>query len=408
MADDYDVIVVGARCAGSATSYLLARKGYRVLLVDQAAFPSDTLSTHFLQPCGARRLGQWGLLPDLAAAGAPAVPGMRVVIDGIAIAGAYGSIGGEPATGYCIRRIVLDDMLLRKACDAGAQVRERCRVVGVKWEDDRVVGIRIRAGTGEEVVRARVVVGADGQRSMVAREVGAATYNSIDPLTCVYYSYWEDFEATDGELHATAGVGAGVYPTNDGLTCVAVARPYADFAAFRADVDGGVLRSLKKLGELGDRAEAASRAERFKGTRDVPNFFRACEGPGWALVGDAGHHKDPITGQGMSDAFHDAELLATVLHTELQAAGRFDGASGYEAARNRAASEQHELTRRIAALRPAPKENVAFFQAVAADRSLADSYVAMTGGLRSLADFLGQCAGLGMLPAGATVATVAP
>jgi flavin-dependent dehydrogenase len=407
VADTYDVIVVGARCAGSATSYLLARQGYLVLLIDQATFPSDTLSTHFLQPCGVRQLRQWGLLPDLVATGAPAVSGMRVVIDGTVIAGTARTANGELAPGYCVRRTILDDLLLRTAAGAGAVVRERCKVTGVEWEDDRVVGVRVRTGTGEEVVRAPLVVGADGMRSTVAAQVGADTYRATDPLTCVYYSYWAGLETDGGELRAAAGVGAGVYPTNDGLTCVAVAWPYEEFAAFRADIEDNFQRSLSRLGDLGERAEAAVRAERFRGTRDVPNFFRIGAGPGWALVGDAGHHKDPITGQGMSDAFHDAELLATIADRELRATGRFDGA-GYEAARNAAASEQHEMTCRIAVLRPTLPQSAAFFRAVAADQALADAYIELAGGLRALPDFLGQCAVRGLLSRDATVAAVAP
>jgi flavin-dependent dehydrogenase len=215
----------------------------------------------------------------------------------------------------------------------------------------------------------------------------------------VYYSYWTDFACDGGELHATAETGAGVYPTNDGLTCVAVARPYGGFAEFRADVDGVVTRSLRRLGDLGERVRAASRVERYRGTRDVPNFFRSCEGPGWALVGDAGHHKDPITGQGMSDAFHDAELLAGAVHRQLCETGRFDGDGGYRTARDAAAAEQHELTCRIAALRPVPPESAPFLRAVAADPVLADAYVGMAGGLRSLAGFLHACTDAG-LPVG--------
>jgi 2-polyprenyl-6-methoxyphenol hydroxylase-like FAD-dependent oxidoreductase len=397
VADSYDVIVVGARCAGSATGYLLARQGYRVLLVDHATFPSDTLSTHFLQPAGVQRLRRWGLLPDLAALAAPAVLGMRISFDGIAIAGRPRTAAGDPAPGYCVRRMILDEMLIRKAAAAGAVVRERCRIVGVEWDRDRVTGVRVRVGAGEEVERAALVVGADGMRSTVARQVGATTYRATDPLTCVYYSYWAGLDAAGGELHAVAGTGVGVYPTNDGLVCVAVARPYEEFGAFRADVEGNVRRSLARLDGLGERVAAAERVERYRGTRDVPNFFRTGSGPGWALVGDSGHHKDPITGQGMSDAFHDAELLATLFHEQMQATGRFD-AGGYDAARDAAAKEQHEMTRRIAGLRPVPPDAVAFFHAVAADQALADAYADMAGGLRTLQDFLDQCAEHGLVP----------
>lgn len=392
MSKRYDAVVVGGRCGGAATAFLLAREGFRVLVVEQAEFPSDTLSTHFLQPPGVLRLAHWGLLPDIAATGAPPIKTMRLIRQGISIAGHLTTNSGEAAPAYCVRRQVLDTLLLTKAAEAGAEVRQRCRMIALEYDGDRVTAVRTRSGGTEAIDRTSVVIGADGMRSVVARSVGSRPYHATKALTCTYYSYWADFPTDSAELCSVAGIGVGIYPTNDGLTCIAVARPYDEFAAFRADIEGGVQRALAACGgDFGARLEQARRVERFRGTRDVPNFFRTCQGPGWALVGDAGHHKDPITGQGMADAFADAELLAACATEELAGAGWFDGTSRYQSCRDATACEQHRLTCRIAALSPVPGNLVPFHEAVAADSVLSDCSVRVAAGLCSLADFSRMC-----------------
>src|SRR5688572_19295131 len=189
MTTAYDAIVVGARCAGSPTAMLLAREGYRVLLVDRAAFPSDTVSTHVVHAPGVAALRRWGLADRVIASGCPPID--RYSFD-------FGpfTLGGTPrphegsSTAYAPRRTVLDGVLVEAAADAGAEVRERFTVEEVLFEDGRAVGIRGHGSDGRSVVeRAGVIVGADGWRSRVARAVDAEEYRSKPMLQWASYSY---------------------------------------------------------------------------------------------------------------------------------------------------------------------------------------------------------------------------
>src|SRR3954470_284948 len=189
MAEEYDAIVVGARCAGSPTAMLLARKGYRVLLVDRASFPSDTLSTHILHPPGAGAMQRWGLLDRLTATGCPPIDTYAFDFGPFTIAGAPGTADSPVA--YCPRRIVLDKILVDAASEAGAEVREEFTVEDIVVEDGVVVGIRGHSKDGQTVTeRARVVVGADGRYSRVAEAISPARYNEKPEILCGYYSYW--------------------------------------------------------------------------------------------------------------------------------------------------------------------------------------------------------------------------
>jgi len=166
----FDAIVVGARCAGSPTAMLLARNGYRVLLVDRATFPSDTISTHVVQPTGVGSLRRWGLLDRLIVTGCPPIHTYTFDFGPFTIAGSPGTDNTPVA--YCPRRTVLDKLLVDAAAEAGADVREGFTVEEVVLDDDRVVGVRGHGKDGRSVTdHARVVVGADGLHSLVAATV---------------------------------------------------------------------------------------------------------------------------------------------------------------------------------------------------------------------------------------------
>jgi flavin-dependent dehydrogenase len=337
----YDTIVVGARCAGSPTAMLLAREGHRVLLVDRAELPSDTLSTHFIHQSGVACLERWGLLPRIAAAGAPPIRDYMLDVGPFALDGTPPPIGAV-ADAYCLRRTVLDHILVGEAAAAGAEVRLGFPVDDLLTEGDRITGVRSRGRTEH----ARIVIGADGMNSLVARSVGAPAYGEAGTLTCAYYTYWSGVPMDGVELYVRDGNVIVAAPTNDGLVVTIVFWRTEEFHAVRADVERSFLAALDLAPGLAERVRGGRRADRFRGTGRLPNFYRRPYGDGWALVGDAGYHKDPILAIGIGDAFRDAELLAEAI-----ASGDL---AGYEQRRNELSAPSFQQTIEFAALQPPP------------------------------------------------------
>jgi flavin-dependent dehydrogenase len=386
----YDAIIVGARCAGSATAMLLARKGLSVLVVDRASFPSDTLSTHWLHEPAVEYLRQWALLDDLLATGCPRIESL-VADFGVATLRGTPVPAGETDFALCPRRTVLDKLLVDAARQAGAEVREGFRVHELEWEDGRVVGIR--GGEGDAVVeRAPIVIGADGQHSIVARAVSAPQYNARPSLSCFYYSYWTGLP-TDGaalELFARDGNAAGLFPTHDGLTLVAVTWNHSRFHEVRSDIESHYLNAAEYISaDLRARLDAAQRAEKFYGTGDLPNFYREPYGPGWALVGDAGYHKDPCTAQGITDAFRDAELLTTAIEEAMTGQRSHEEAFGaYEQARNDATMPIYEFTCALAPADPLPPEMQTLFRAMEHNQEATNRFLGVIAGTVPVPEFM--------------------
>lgn len=315
---DYDAIVVGARCAGSPTAMLLARHGHRVLLVDRVTFPSDSFRNHAILYRGMRYLHQWGILDRIAASNCPPFRQLSVDLGDGPLIGRPPAEEGIPGE-YAPRRIILDKILVDAAVEAGAELQEGCTVEGLLRDGDRVTGIRARTAKGSKVeATAPIVVGADGLHSFVARSVKAPTYNERPVITCSYYSYWSGVSIEGIEVyirdHPTLIL---AFPTNNGQVCVAVQWPAAQFHTIRGDIEGSFFQAIELAPELAERVRGGKREDRFLGTADLPNFFRKAWGPGWALVGDAGIHKDPFTASGISDSFRDAQLLADAIHAGL-------------------------------------------------------------------------------------------
>jgi 2-polyprenyl-6-methoxyphenol hydroxylase-like FAD-dependent oxidoreductase len=391
MADQqYDAIVVGARCAGSPTAMLLARKGYKVLVVDRATFPSDTISTHLIHPPGVAALKRWGLLDRVVATGSPPIDTYAFDVGPFVISGSPATADAPLA--YGPRRTVLDKLLVDAAAEAGAEVREGFTVDDLVFDDGRVTGIRGHSKGGPPVTeRARVVVGADGLQSIVARAVGAEEYHQKPPLEAGYYSYWSGlpmngrFEGYDRGDRAFAA-----WPTNDGLTLVVVSWPFAEFETNKRDIESHYLRTFDRTPAFKERIGAARREERFVGTA-VPNFFRKPFGPGWALVGDAGYNKDFITAQGIADAFRDAESCVGALDESLSGARPFDAAmEAHRSARDAHALPMYEFTCQFAMLKPAPPETQQLMGAIHGNQEAMDGFVRVLGGITSPAEFFSQ------------------
>lgn len=381
----YDAIVVGARCAGSPTAMLLARKGYTVLLVDRARFPSDTVSTHLIHAPGVAALDRWGLLDRLVATGCPPITTYSFDFGPLTITGVPRP-AGDTAVAYCPRRTVLDKLLIDAASEAGAEVREGLSLGELVFEDDIVVGIRGRTSAGSSVVeRARVVIGADGAHSRVAGAVHADRYHNKPVLAVAYYSYWSGIPVDEAGWALRPGQGCGAFPTNDGLTMLLAAWPRTEFHKVKLDIESNYLQALR-LG-FGDRLDGARREERVVGG-GVANQFRKPYGPGWALVGDAGYLKDPVTAQGITDAFHDAELCATALDESLAGARAFDDAMvDYQCRRDSRVLPMYEFTAGIAGLEPPPAELQQLFGAIAGNPAAMDEFASVFAGTISPAEF---------------------
>ena len=392
MGNAYDVIVVGARCAGSPTAMLLARKGYRVLLLDRATFPSDTVSTHIVQPLAAAALARWGLLERLVATGCPPIDTYAFDFGPVSLAGAPGTADAPLA--YCPRRTILDRLLVDAARESGAEVREGFTVDEIVLDEGRVTGISGRSRSGAAVSeRAAVVVGADGRHSLVARAVRPAQYGEKPPLLCGYYAYWSGLPMNGRfETYVRPYRGFAAAPTHEGLTLVIAGWPHAEFEENKKDLDGSYLKVLMLVPQFAERLGGAKRETRLAGAT-VPNFFRKPYGPGWVLVGDAGYNKDPITAQGIKDAFLDAERCAAALDEYFRGARSFEDAmADYQRTRDQQSVAMYEFTCQLATLAPPPPEMQRLFGAIQGKRDAMDGFARMNAGTISPTEFFSSAA----------------
>jgi len=348
LGERYDVIVVGARCAGSATAMLLARRGLRVLLFDRDRRGADTLSTLALMRAGVLQLHRWGLLDLVRASGAAAIRSTTFVYGDEAITVPIKSRDGVDAL-FAPRRTCLDVLLADAAAAAGADVRYGPRLVDlVRAPGGRVAGVILEdRDRAMHEVGAGLVIGADGLRSTVARSVGAAPYREGRYACGVVYTFWPGLENAGNRWHYRPGLGAGAIPTNDGDTLVFVATSPARFHdEVRRDLEAGYRQVLQECAPgLARELNGAAASEPFRGFPGHPGVMRQSHGPGWALVGDAGYFKDPITAHGISDALRDAEFLARAVEQ-----GSDRALAVYQATRDELSRELFDITDEIAGL----------------------------------------------------------
>jgi menaquinone-9 beta-reductase len=346
----YDVIIAGARCAGAATAMLLARQGARVLLLDRSRYGTDTLSTHALMRGALLQLHRWGLLSQVIAAGTPAVRSTTFHLPG-----AVSAVEIKPKHGvgalYAPRRVILDAILADAARSAGADVRFGTSVTGLRRDrTGRVTGVTGRAGGAHLEIGADLVVGADGRRSAVARCARAGVIHVAPASSGVIYRYFRDDAITGYHWHYTAGsaagpAAAGAIPTNDGLTCVFAA---TSAQHLRRELGGGADAGFRRIlamaaPDLADRLSHRGAAGPPRVFPGLTGYLRDAAGPGWALVGDAGYFKDPITAHGITDALRDAQILARVITTRGP-----DAVGCYQAERDALSMRLFRVTGRIA------------------------------------------------------------
>ena len=332
-----DAVIVGARCAGAATALLLARAGARVVVIDKGAYGSDTLSTHALMRGAVLQLHRWGILPAVVAAGTPAVCSTTFSYREQDVTVPIEERFGVSAL-YAPRRALLDRILVDAAATSGADFRYGVRVDDVIVDDrGRVRGITALAAGARLRVEADIVIGADGLRSTIAQRVGAQSVVDGRHSAGVLYSYWEGVPIEGYYWRFLNRASIGAIPTNGGATCVFASVPSA---RFRGEIQGNAAQSYRRLirevsAVFDARLHEARQVEPVRGFGGQAGFIKRSSGPGWALVGDAGYFKDPLTAHGITDALRDAELLARAIGQGTTAA-----LADYETTR-------HDLSRRL-------------------------------------------------------------
>ncbi len=378
----YDAVIVGARCAGAPLAMLLARAGRSVALLDRATFPSDTMSTHFLWPRGVAQLAEWGLLDELWRRGCVPIPEVTFDVGPVQLRGTGPLVQGNTVS-CSPRRTVLDTVLVEAAATAGAHVVEDYVVDDVTWAQGRAAGVvgHDRSSSSQSSFTGRLIVGADGLRSTVAARVGARPYRYEEPLTCAYYSYWCGVADRPTTFHARDGSLVFSWPTNDDLTCVYVAWPATDFSRVKTDPARAFGQSVQQISQLVDRLARGQRVVPFTGTRNLPNQYRTSAGPGWALAGDTGHHKDPCTGMGISDALTSAALLARAVTDDIDNDIRLDHAlARYQHSRDAATANGFDLTLKTAQLAPLSPRMETFYRAVVDQPDATQRVLGVLGG----------------------------
>lgn len=346
MSRGYDAIIVGARCAGAPTAMLLARRGYRVLLIDKVSFPSDTLSTHYIQPQGVQKLKHWGLLEQIKQSDCPPIRKVSLFSGPAFLRSLFMDLGPDGET-YCPRRTILDTLLIQAAAKAGAEVRERFLVSNVLHDNGAACGVSGHTALSRTISeRATVTIGADGFNSLVARHVGATSVCSIPMETFYAYSYWNNVGINEAEIYFGHCRAVTAFPTNAHRTCVTVVWPQHEAKKLQNNIEANYKKTLELFPKLYDRLRAGEREARIYRTKGQRcNFVRIACGTGWALVGDASCHKDPITAFGISDAFRDAELLAKAIDRALSGSEPLDAAlCRYQRQRNSAVAPLFNFT----------------------------------------------------------------
>ena len=329
----YDAIIVGARCGGSPLAMLLARQGHNVLAVDRDTFPSDTLSTAFLRPGAVGRLREWGLFDRFLATN-PAAPQRRDI---------YWNGNPLPVPPvdeplYTPRRTVFDKLLVDAAREAGAEVREGFSVRELLRDSSgAITGIAGRDASGNNVrEEARIVIGADGRNSIVAKQVNAEEYDADEGNSFGYYSFYSGLPLDRVEMHFNQRHVLFHFPTHNNQACLAIEAPRELFQQARSDPKAWVEDAFRRLApSIGQHLDSATCEDQYFGMSGRKSFFRKPYGPGWALIGDAGFIKDPVLGTGIDDAFRDVDLVAEALHAAFSGASDMDTAlATYQARRD--------------------------------------------------------------------------
>lgn len=319
---EYDVVVIGARVGGAVAATLLGEAGHRVLLIDAATFPSDTVSTHFFRGAGlGAMLVRLRLLERVLELGSPPLT-RQYDYDGSSPGPTINDPQDPGQLGYClsVRRLALDRLLVERArATPGVDFRERTPARSLLFDDGgRVSGVTVEHDGAKHAIRARLVVGADGRGSRVAGWVDAPIDRREVATRAMYYRYFSGFEGPGGvsdgpEFSLQGDELVYAFPSDAGLTCLAISINLGAFATFRHDLEGTFAARLTAHRGLAQRFAASTPVGRILGTGPKDAIVRRPYGPGWALVGDAALSQDPWTGLGMDNAGTHAGFLAEAI-----------------------------------------------------------------------------------------------
>lgn len=319
-----DVIVVGARCAGSPLAQQLVQQGLKVVVLEQVTFPKNTLSSHIIQADALRFLDKLGVMDEIRAAQRTFICGVDMLLEHAHFVADYPLRPGDPGGAACIRRFIFDPILANSAIAAGADIRFSHKVVGLVREGERVAGVRVKHGKAEYELRAPLVVGADGTRSTVAKEVGARSYNIHPNERWYYFTFFEGVDFYDDPRLLLYRWGDRITlscPADSDLYMVGVTAPEELKQQFRKDLPNAFMDEARRCTPVAKMLEGATRATKIYGTVKFLNYFREPTGPGWVLLGDSGHFKDPSIGRGIGDAFMQGEKLVPLIVGGLDGSG---------------------------------------------------------------------------------------
>jgi 2-polyprenyl-6-methoxyphenol hydroxylase-like FAD-dependent oxidoreductase len=338
------------------------------------------MSTHFIHPPGLAALERWGLLDRLAETGMPPVDTYSFDFGPVTISGSPQPIDGI-GYGYCPRRTVLDKLLVDAAVEAGAELRENFTVDEILASDGAVTGIRGHGqGGGEVTDKGRIVIGADGKHSLLVKAVKPEQYNERPSHLAMYYAYWSDLPADSFEtkIRAENRRGWACLPTHDDLTVVPFGWPVDEFQSNRKDIEGNFMQAMELAPEFAERVRGAKRESKFIGSAELPGYVRKPFGAGWALVGDAAYHKNPITAMGINDAFRDAELLTGAIDDAFSGRRAYEeGMADYQRVRDNAAMPVYDFTDDFAMLQPPPPEMQQLIGAMHGNQQAMDEFVSV-------------------------------
>ncbi|MFI7670159.1 NAD(P)/FAD-dependent oxidoreductase [Nocardia sp. NPDC049526] len=354
-----DVVIVGARCAGSPLAALLAEAGLRVTVLEKAPVLRTTLSGHMMQTDSLTFLDRLGVTERVRATGAPYLTRVDTRMDEFRAVLDFPLERGDVGGGACVRREALDPILADAAVRAGADLQMGTRAIDLIRVDGRVVGVRAERDGRETEFHADLVVGADGRRSTVARLVGSRQYNVVPNERSYYWTYFEgaQWSVPTFVFHRWADRHVYAAPADHGLYIVSVSPEIGEVDRFRRDPEGMLRAHVASCDPVAEVLAHARRADKMYGFTRFDGYFREPAGPGWALIGDAGHFKDPGVGRGMGDAFYQARTLAATITAHLgRGPAKLDRAvAAWGRKRDRVYSDYYWIAADIACAGPVPE-----------------------------------------------------